>query len=228
MIPIEEYRQQKYLLQIELAKWQRYVKDQQTQHIVILEGRDAAGKTSTVKKFTEHLNPRYARIVALDKPSHKESHEWYWQRYINNFPRAGEITFWDRSWYNRACVEPVMGFCTQAQTDQFLEDCVKLEEIWTKSGIQIIKIFLEVSKDEQARRLQERNTQPLKTGKLSSVDVKAQALWDDYSRAIDTMMLKTFTRYCPWAVIDADDKWTSRLSAMQYVLANSKYPEKIM
>lgn len=226
MIDYEEYKQQKYTLQVELVKWQRHVKKYQTQHIVLLEGRDAAGKTSIAKKFMEHLNPRYAHIVALDKPTKKERNEWYWQRYINNFPRAGEITFWDRSWYNRACVEPVMGFCTEEQTDRFYEECVELERIWIKSGVQIVKIFLDINKDEQLRRFQERRIQPLKAGKLSYVDIKSQNLWDEYSRAIERMLVTTFTKESPWAVIDANDKWNSRLTAMKYVLACCDYEGK--
>jgi polyphosphate kinase 2 len=220
------YEKTKYLLQIELLKWQNFVKEQKTQHIVIFEGRDAAGKGGSIKRFMEHLNPRTARIVALNKPTELEKNEWYWQRYIKEFPKAGEITFWDRSWYNRAGVEPVMGFCTKEQTKQFYKECPKLEKIWVDAGIQIIKFWYSVTKDEQKRRFAERDTNPLKQGKLSDVDLASQDLWFEYTKAKNEMFLKTNIRDCRWIQVKSDCKRSARIASMQYVLLNNEYDGK--
>ena len=220
------YEKTKYLLQIELLKWQNFVKEQKTQHIVIFEGRDAAGKGGSIKRFMEHLNPRTARIVALNKPTELEKNEWYWQRYIKEFPKAGEITFWDRSWYNRAGVEPVMGFCTKEQTKQFYKECPKLEKIWVDAGIQIIKFWYSVTKDEQKRRFAERDTNPLKQGKLSDVDLASQDLWFEYTKAKNEMFLKTNIRDCLWIQVKSDCKRSARIASMQYVLLNNEYDGK--
>ena len=220
------YEKTKYLLQIELLKWQNFVKEQTTQHIVIFEGRDAAGKGGSIKRFMEHLNPRTARIVALNKPTELEKNEWYWQRYIKEFPKAGEITFWDRSWYNRAGVEPVMGFCTKEQTKQFYKECPKLEKIWVDAGIQIIKFWYSVTKDEQKRRFAERDTNPLKQGKLSDVDLASQDLWFEYTKAKNEMFLKTNIRDCRWIQVKSDCKRSARIASMQYVLLNNEYDGK--
>jgi polyphosphate kinase len=220
------YEKTKYLLQIELLKWQNFVKEQKTQHIVIFEGRDAAGKGGSIKRFMEHLNPRTARIVALNKPTELEKNEWYWQRYIKEFPKAGEITFWDRSWYNRAGVEPVMGFCTKEQTKQFYKECPKLEKIWVDAGIQIIKFWYSVTKEEQKRRFAERDTNPLKQGKLSDVDLASQDLWFEYTKAKNEMFLKTNIRDCRWIQVKSDCKRSARIASMQYVLLNNEYDGK--
>ena len=219
----KEYETKKYHLQLELLKWQNYVRETRTQHIIIFEGRDAAGKGGTIKRFMEHLNPRFARVVALDKPTDLESAQWYWQRYINNFPGAGEITFWDRSWYNRAMVEPVMSFCTPAQTDHFLREAPKLEQIWVDAGIQIIKFFLCVSFEQQKQRFDERANHPLKIGKLSPVDIASQSKWDEYTQAQETMFKRTATKHCPWIMVNSDDKKQARIATMQYVLLNNEY-----
>jgi polyphosphate kinase 2 len=219
----KEYEQRKYLLQIELLKWQRYVRDTKSQHIIIFEGRDAAGKGGTIKRFMEHLNPRYARVVALDKPTEMEQREWYWQRYIRQFPQAGEITLWDRSWYNRAMVEPVMGFCTADQTKHFYKECTKLEQIFVDAGIQIVKFFLAVSQEEQTRRFNERMNHPLKVGKMSAVDLASQSKWDEYSAAIHEMINNTDRQHCPWTVINSDCKRTARIRTMQHVLKLNDY-----
>jgi polyphosphate kinase 2 len=224
----KEYEKRKYLLQIELLKWQNFVKEHKTQHIVIFEGRDAAGKGGTIKRFMEHLNPRTARIVALNKPTYQEEMEWYWQRYIKEFPKAGEITFWDRSWYNRAGVEPVMGFCTKEQTKQFYKECPRLEKMWIEAGISIIKFWFSVTKAEQQRRFGERESNPLKQGKLSEVDLASQDLWFEYTKAKNEMFLKTNIRDCRWIQVKSDCKRSARIASMQYVLQTNNYDGKDM
>ena len=226
LISLKEYESRKYLLQIELLKWQNFVKEQKTQHIIIFEGRDAAGKGGSIKRFMEHLNPRGARVVALEKPNEMEKLEWYWTRYIKEFPRAGEITFWDRSWYNRAGVEPVMGFCSADQLKQFYNECPSLEKIWVEAGIQIIKFWYSVSKKEQARRFGERESHPLKIGKLSPIDLASQSLWDEYTKAKNEMFSKTNTKDCQWIQVKSDCKRSARLASMQYVLLKNDYPDR--
>ena len=223
---IKEYILRKYDLQVELLKWQNHVKQAKTQHIVIFEGRDAAGKGGTIKRFMEHMNPRGARVVALDKPTELEKLEWYWQRYIAQFPHAGEITLWDRSWYNRAGVEPVLGFCTAEQCDQFYRECPQLEQIWIAAGIKITKFWFSVSKAEQARRFEARETHPLKLGKLSPVDRISQTRWDDYTAAKKRMFYETSTTTSPWIRVKSDCKMAARIAAMQYVLLNNDYSGK--
>jgi polyphosphate kinase 2 len=224
LISVKEYEAKKYLLQIELLKWQNHVKESNTQHIIIFEGRDAAGKGGAIKRFMEHLNPRSARVVALNKPSEMESREWYWQRYIAQFPHAGEITFWDRSWYNRAGVEAVLGFCTTEQCNQFYLDCNRLETIWREGGIQIIKFWYSVNKKEQARRFKERETHPLKLGKLSEIDILSQDKWEDYTKAKDRMFKETEN----WVQVKSNCKRSARIASMQYVLLNNDYWGKNM
>ena len=223
LISVKEYEQRKYLLQIELLKWQNHVKANNEQHIVVFEGRDAAGKGGAIKRFMEHLNPRGARVVALNKPTELESKEWYWQRHIAQFPHAGEITFWDRSWYNRAGVEAVLGFATERDIVRFYSECPQLERIWTAAGIKIIKFWYSVNKKEQARRFQERETHPLKTGKLSEIDLISQDKWDDYTKAKNEMFAKTSIDECPWIQVKSNCKRSARLAAMQYVLLNNDY-----
>lgn len=206
-------------LQIELLKWQHYVREQKTQHIILFEGMDAAGKSGAVKIFMEHMNPRYARVVALDKPTELEAREWYWQRYIQQFPKAGEICFFDRSWYNRAGVEPVMGFCTQDQANLFLDECNQLEPVFNNAGIKITKFFFNVDKEEQAKRFKSRQTSPLKVGKMSAVDLAGQSKWDAYSKAHETMLERTHK----WITIDSNNKPKARIAAMQYVLLSNDY-----
>ena len=206
-------------LQVELLKWQHFVREQKTQHIIIFEGVDAAGKSGAIKRFMEHMNPRYARVVALDKPTELEAKQWYWQRYINQFPRAGEICFFDRSWYNRAAVEPVMGFCHKDDTFLLLNQCNRLEPIFTESGISLTKFFFTITKEEQAKRFQSRQTSPLKVGKMSAVDLASQSLWEEYQAAYTTMLHATRN----WVVVDSNDKAKARIAAMQYVLLNNEY-----
>jgi polyphosphate kinase 2 len=206
-------------LQVELLKWQHFVREQKTQHIILFEGVDAAGKSGCIKRFMEHLNPRYARVVALDKPTEQESRQWYWQRYIQEFPKAGEICFFDRSWYNRAGVEPVMGFCTPAQTNHFLRECNELEPVFKRAGIKLTKFFFHVTMGEQARRFHSRQTSPLKIGKMSAVDLASQAKWNEYENAYARMLDETHD----WIMVDSNDKAKARIAAMQYVLLNNEY-----
>ena len=210
-------------LQLELLKWQHYVREQKTQHIILFEGVDAAGKSGAIKRFMEHMNPRYARVVALDKPTEQEKAQWYWQRYIQQFPKAGEICLFDRSWYNRAGVEKVMGFCTTSQTSRFFEECPVLEQVFTESGINITKFWFDVSRDEQERRFHSRQTNPLKAGKMSAVDVLSASKWHSYKAASAVMLDKTSTKACPWVVIDSNDKNRARIAAMQFVLLHNSY-----
>jgi len=226
LISLKDYEAKKYLLQIELLKWQNYVKETNTQHIIVFEGRDAAGKGGSIKRFMEHLNPRTARVVALSKPTEQEAKEWYWQRHIKEFPKAGEITFWDRSWYNRAGVECVLGFCTREQTEQFYKEAPILEKVWVEGGIKIIKFWYSVSKKEQARRFKERETHPLKQGKLSEVDMISQDLWDEYTRAKNEMFARTNIPECPWIQVRSNCKRSARIASMQYVLLKNDYPDR--
>lgn len=224
----KEYRKKKHLLQIELLKWQQHVKANKEQHIIIFEGRDSAGKTSAIKTFMEHLNPRSARIVALDKPTEEEKREWYFQRYIKEFPKAGEITMWDRSYYNRAGVEPVMHFCTQKETREFLIECPKLEEIWINAGIHITKFWYSITKETQKKRFKDRSENPLKLGKMTEVDKKAILLYDEYTKAKEAMFKYTSTNKCRWVVIDSNDKRKARLETMRYILLNNDYSGKVV
>lgn len=223
LISLKDYEAKKYLLQVELLKFQNHVKENNEQHIIIFEGRDAAGKGGSIKRFMEHLNPRTARVVALNKPTEQESKEWYWQRYIKEFPKAGEVTFWDRSWYNRAGVESVLGFCTGQQLDQFYRDCPKLERIWQEGGIRINKFWFSVNKKEQARRFKERETHPLKLGKLSEIDLISQDKWEEYTQAKDRMFRETSTKESPWIQVKSNCKRSARIASMQYVLLNNDY-----
>jgi polyphosphate kinase 2 len=206
-------------LQVELLKWQHFVREQKTQHIILFEGVDAAGKSGCIKRFMEHLNPRYARVVALDKPTEQEARQWYWQRYIQEFPKAGEICFFDRSWYNRAGVEPVMGFCRKDETIHFLRECRELEPVFRRAGIRLTKFFFQITKEEQAKRFHGRQTSPLKVGKMSAVDLESQKLWEEYDAAYQTMINATLD----WVIIDSNDKAKARIAAMQYILLNNDY-----
>jgi polyphosphate kinase 2 len=214
-------------LQIELLKWQNHVKDVGLKVLLIFEGRDAAGKGGTIKRITEHLNPRGARVVALEKPSDKEQTQWYFQRYSEHLPGAGEIVLFDRSWYNRAMVEPVMGFCTERQHHKFLQDAPKFEKMIADDDIQIFKFYFSVSKDEQARRFKARETDPLKQYKLSPVDLESQRLWDEYTLAKFMMLSSTHTVVAPWTVVKSDDKKKARINAIKHILNFVDYPNKI-
>ncbi len=222
-----EYEKELATLQVELLKFQNYVKQQGLKILMIFEGRDAAGKGGTIKRITEHLNPRGARVVALEKPNEKEKTQWYFQRYTQHLPSAGEIVFFDRSWYNRAMVEPVMGFCTQREQHKFLKDVPSFEEMLVSEGIQIFKFYFSVSKKEQAKRFKEREKDPLKQYKLSPVDRESQKLWDEYTLAKFMMLSSTHTQVTPWTVVKSDNKKKARINCIKHILNFVDYPNKI-
>jgi len=212
-------------LQIELVKLHRNVIARGRKVLVILEGRDAAGKDGTIKRIAEHLSPREVRVVAPGKPSDREETEWYFQRYTVHLPAAQEIVLFNRSWYNRAGVEYVMKFCTRAEHEAFLEAVPGFEQMLVRSGIHLLKYYLDISRAEQARRLKERRRDPLKQWKLSPVDEAAQQHWGDYSRARDQMFMRSHTREAPWLVVRADDKHQARLNVIRDMLARVKAPD---
>ncbi|CUU55994.1 polyphosphate kinase 2, PA0141 family [Parafrankia irregularis] len=219
----DAYEREKRLLQIELLKLQYWVKDTGQKVVLLFEGRDAAGKGGTIKRFTEHLNPRGARVVALEKPTETERGSWYFQRYIEHLPTAGEIVMFDRSWYNRAGVERVMGFCTEAQYHEFLGQAPALEEMLIESGIHLIKLWFSVSRSEQQTRFLIRQIDPVRQWKLSPVDLAALDRWDDYTKAKEAMFVHTDSKKAPWTVIKSNDKKRARLEAMRHVLSQLEY-----
>ncbi len=214
-------------LQLELLKLQKYIKETWDKVLIIFEWRDAAGKGWTIKRFTEYLNPRWARVVALEKPSEKEKSEWYFQRYISHLPSAWEMVFFDRSWYNRGWVEPVMWFVRKKEYEQFLDDVPKFEKMLINSGIKIIKFYFSVSKEEQAKRFEERRRNPLKQFKLSPIDQVGQKLWDKYTLAEYKNFSNTHTKYCPWIIVKSDDKKKARINSIKYCLNQFDYDKKI-
>lgn len=220
------YERQKARLQVELLKAQRWVKDSGQKIVVLFEGRDAAGKGGTIKRFMEHLNPRGARVVALDKPSDVERGQWYFQRYVQHLPTSGEMVFFDRSWYNRSGVERVMGFCTGQEYLEFLRQCPSFERMLVNSGITLLKFWFSVSREEQKHRFERRNTDPLKQWKVSPIDVAALDKWPDYTRAKEAMFFYTDTADAPWTVIKSDDKKRARVAALQFFLARLEYPDR--
>lgn len=221
------YEEEMLTLQLELVKLQKYIQESGKKVLIIFEGRDAAGKWGNIKRFTESLNPRYARTVALMKPSDIEKGQWYFQRYITHLPNAGEMVFFDRSWYNRAGVEPVMGFVGKRDYEKFMDDVPALEKMLVQSGIKIIKFYFSVSKEVQAARFHERRTNPLKQYKLSPIDQFSQKLWDRYTIAEYHNFSRTHTDHAPWIIINSDDKEASRINAFKYVLNQFDYPDKI-
>ncbi len=222
----EEYEEAKLELQIELLKMENWVKAKGKKIVVLFEGRDAGGKGGTIKRFMEHMNPRGARVVALDKPTDKERGQWYFQRYIQHLPTTGEIVFFDRSWYNRAVVEPVMGFCTDKENQQFLEQVPLFEQMLIESGIILFKYWFSVSRPEQFRRFKSREIDRLKQWKLSPVDEQSLSRWDDYTKAIDKMFEYTDTKTAPWIVVRSDDKKRARLNCMLHLLHTMPYSKK--
>jgi polyphosphate kinase 2 len=220
------YERQKYRLQVELLKLQAWVKETGQRVVILFEGRDAAGKGGTIKRFMEHLNPRGARVVALEKPSDVERGQWYFQRYIAHLPTAGEIVLFDRSWYNRAGVERVMGFCNEAEYDEFLRETPEFERHLVRSGVRLFKFWFSVSRKEQRRRFKERRAHPLKQWKLSPVDVASLDKWGDYTRSKEAMFVHTDTSDAPWTVIKSDCKKRARLNAMRYLLHRLPYANK--
>jgi len=213
-------------LQIELVKLQSWVKSTEERVVIVFEGRDAAGKGGTIKRFRENLNPRGARIVALSKPSDIEASQWYFQRYIDHLPSAGEIVFFDRSWYNRAVVEKVFGFCTEAQRTQFFNQVVPFEEMLANEGIHLFKFWLNVGRAEQLRRFLNRERDPLKQWKLSWIDVDGLQKWDAYSDAISETLARTHSTDTAWTVIRSDDKRRARVEAIRHVLDTLSYDRK--
>ena len=222
----KEYESLKLDLQIELLKMNKWVKKGGRKVVILFEGRDAGGKGGTIKRFTEHINPRGARVVALEKPSRTERTQWFFQRYIKQLPIDGEIVFFDRSWYNRAVVEPVMGFCTPEETRIFLEEAPILEKMMIQSGIQLFKFWFSVSRPEQYRRFKSREMDRLKQWKLSPVDLDSLSKWDEYTKAIDQMFEYTDTPESPWHVVRSDDKKRARLNCMLHVLNALPYDNK--
>ena len=222
-----EYEDELHKLQIELLKMQKYIKSNGLRILALFEGRDAAGKGGTIKRITEHLNPRGTRVVALLSPSDKERTQWYFQRYIQHLPAAGEIVLFDRSWYNRAMVEPVMGFCSDEENKRFLKDVPLLEEMLVKDGIKLFKFFFSVSKSEQLRRFDSRETDPLKHFKISPVDRMAQELWDDYTVRKFQMLNETNRTLSPWTIIRSDNKKMARLNCIKHMLSQIDYDDKI-
>lgn len=222
----KSYEQQKYHLQVELLKLQAWVKETGQRVVILFEGRDAAGKGGAIKRFMEHLNPRGARVVALEKPSEVEHGQWYFQRYVSQLPTAGEIVMFDRSWYNRAGVERVMGFCNNEEYIEFMRQAPEFERNLSRSGIHLIKFWFSVSKKEQRRRFKERELHPLKQWKLSPIDLASLDKWDDYTKAKEAMFFHTDTADSPWTVIKSDCKKRARLNAMRYVLHKLPYSNK--
>ena len=222
-----KYEEELRHLQIELVNLQRWVADKKMRIAIIFEGRDAAGKGGAIKRFAEHLNPRSSRIVALTKPTEVEMGQWYFRRYIKELPDPGEIVFFDRSWYNRAVVEPVMGFCTPKQYERYMMQVPEYEHMLYESGVIIIKFWFSVAKDEQLERFNSRLENPLKAWKYSVVDQKGQELWDKYTYYKEQMFSRTHTAFSPWVIVNANSKKRARLESMRYVLSQFKYSKKM-
>lgn len=219
------YTSQLQRLQIELIKMQNWVEKNKKRVAILFEGRDAAGKGGSIRRFTEHLNPRLLRVVALPKPDDIEKGQWYFQRYIQRLPNPGEIVFFDRTWYNRAVVEPVNGFCTKKEYKEFMSQVVDFEHMLNKDGIQIIKFWFSITKEEQQSRFDAIAQNPLKIWKMSPVDEKAIGLWDEYTKYKQAMFKETNNKFAPWQVIKADNKPAARLEAIKYVLRQVEYPK---
>ncbi len=228
--PVRSIKNKEYLaelapLQIELVKLQEWVRHVGMKVVVVCEGRDAAGKGGAIKRITEHLNPRYARVVALGTPTEREKTQWYFQRYVPHLPAAGEIVLFDRSWYNRAGVERVMGFCTDEEYQEFLRSCPEFERMLVRSGIKLIKYWFSVSDEEQERRFQSRIDDPTKRWKLSPMDLQSRARWIEYSKAKDTMFAHTDIKQAPWYVVNADNKKRARLNVIHHFLSLIPYKD---
>ena len=222
----KDYEKSKSEMQVELLKVQDWIKNTGQKIVMIFEGRDAAGKGGTIKRFTEHLNPRSARVVALEKPNDREKTQWFFQRYINHLPAAGEIVFFDRSWYNRAGVERVMNFCSPNEYLEFMRSCPEFERIISRSGVRLYKYWFSVTREEQMRRFKSREVDPLKQWKLSPVDRASINKWDDYTEAKEAMFFYTNTADAPWTIVKSNDKKRARLNTMRHFLASLPYPDK--
>ena len=221
-----EYTLELEKLQLELLKLQKWVLNNKKRIVIIFEGRDAAGKGGTIRRFKKYMNPRSARVVALGKPSDIEKGHWYFRRHVKELPNEGEIVFFDRSWYNRAVVEPVMGFCSQGEYQQFIQQVPEFENMLYEDGVKFIKLWFSISNKEQAKRFKERETNPLKQWKLSPVDLKSRDEWDEYTKYIREMFVKTHTNFSPWTLIKTDDKRTARLESIRHVLSQFDYKGK--
>jgi polyphosphate kinase 2 len=221
-----EYDRTKRQLQIELLKLQSWIKNNGVRVAIFFEGRDAAGKGGTIKRFTQHLNPRGTKVLALDRPSPREASQWYFQRYIAQLPAAGEVVLFDRSWYNRAGVERVMGFCTDEEYQEFLREAPELERMLTRSGLHLIKFWFSVSRSEQRTRFAIRQLDPVRRWKLSPMDLASLDKWNDYTKAKEAMFFYTDTADAPWTVVKSNDKKRARVEAMRWVLSQFDYPEK--
>ena len=224
---VKEVRYSKELrrLQIELVKLQEWIRHEGLRVVVLFEGRDAAGKGGAIKRITETLNPRICRVVALGTPTERQKKQWYFQRYVAELPAAGEMVLFDRSWYNRAGVERVMGFCTESEYQEFMHSCPEFERMLIRSGIVLVKYWFSVSDEEQERRFRERIENPAKRWKLSAMDLESRRHWAEYSRAKDEMFAMTDTRQAPWFVVDADDKKRARLNVIHHLLSRIEYQE---
>ena len=220
------YEAEKAKLQAELLKVQLWGQETGQKFVILFEGRDAAGKGGTIKRFTEHLNPRFAPVVALNKPSEVERGQWFFQRYIQHLPTAGEMVFYDRSWYNRAGVERVMGFCTPTEYLEFMRQCPEYERMLVRSGIRLYKYWFSVTRDEQRRRFKARETDPLKRWKLSPIDLASLDKWDEYTEAKEAMFFYTDTADAPWTIVKSNDKKRARLNCMRHFLSTLDYPDK--
>jgi polyphosphate kinase 2 len=225
-MPREEYDEAKYLLQVELLKFQNWAADTGTKHLILFEGRDAAGKGGTIKRFTEHLNPRYARTVALTKPSDREQNQWYYQRYVQHLPTAGEMVLFDRSWYNRAGVERVMGFTSAPDYEQFMAQTPLFERMLVDSGISLTKFWFSVTQSEQRTRFIIRQVDPVRQWKLSPIDLESLDKWDDYTEAKEAMIRRTDTEWAPWTTVRSNDKKRARVNAMRHFLSRFDYEGK--
>lgn len=225
---LKEIRYEKELrkLQAELVNLQKWIADNNMRVAIIFEGRDSSGKGGAIKRFTEHLNPRAMRVVALNKPTDVERGQWYFRRYIKELPNPGELVFFDRSWYNRAVVEPVMGFCSQEQYNKFMVQVPEFEHMLYEDGVKVIKFWFSISKDEQVRRFDSRMENPLKRWKFSPVDKEGQKKWDDYTYYKEQMFARTHTSFSPWIVVKTNDKLTARLESIRYVLSQFNYDGK--
>ncbi|MEZ3158980.1 polyphosphate kinase 2 [Microbacterium sp. BWT-B31] len=222
----EEYEYEKYRLQVELLKLQYWVEDTGQRVVIVFEGRDAAGKGGTIKRFTQHMNPRTSRVVALAKPSDREQGQWYFQRYVQHLPTAGEIVLFDRSWYNRANVERVMGFCTDAEYESFMAQAPVFEKMLVESGISLTKFWFSVTRKEQRTRFAIRQLDPVRRWKLSPMDLESLGRWEEYTAAKEEMFRRTDKNYAPWTVVRSNDKKRARLNAMRHFLSRFDYPDK--
>jgi polyphosphate kinase 2 len=220
------YEQDLRFLQVELVKMQRWVQERGRRVAILLEGRDAAGKGGTIRRFVEHLNPRYTRVVALPKPSDEEAGQWYFQRYIRQLPNRGELVFFDRSWYNRAVVEPVNDFCSRGDYDRFMRQVPEFEHMLYEDGVSVVKFWFSISKKEQLQRFEARRENPLKHWKLSPVDDRAQELWDEYTAHKERMFSQTHTSFSPWIIVKANNKKRARLESIRHVLSLFDYDGK--